>query len=77
MLRRKDGYTKSASKWKHIFRSCSVLLVFFGSLLTNLAFAESFLDSTAITSAEDDAAREEWAYSLGLQAYVFGLPLVS
>lgn len=34
------------------------------------------LDTTALTGAQDDVAREEWAYSLGLQAYVFGLPLV-
>lgn len=44
--------------------------------LTNLAAADISLDSRILASAQDDAAREEWAYSLGVQAYVFGLPLV-
>jgi hypothetical protein len=38
--------------------------------------AEVSLDSSGLTSAQDEAAREGWAYALGLQAYVFGLPLV-
>lgn len=38
--------------------------------------AQISISETGLTSAQDDAAREEWAYSLGLQAYVFGLPLV-
>jgi hypothetical protein len=29
-----------------------------------------------LTSANDDLAKEKWAYSLGVQAYVFGLPVV-
>ena len=54
----------------------------FGALLLSLAVisgsaqAQVTLDTGGLTSAQDDAAREEWAYSLGVQAYVFGLPLV-
>jgi hypothetical protein len=44
--------------------------------LSSQVAAEVKLDSRAATGAQDDAAREEWAYSLGVQAYVFGLPLV-
>ena len=44
--------------------------------MSHLATAEVALDSRMLAGAQDDAAREEWAYSLGLQAYVFGLPLV-
>ncbi len=56
------------------FRACLVP----GLLLLAIARASAdvALDSSQLTGAADDAAREEWAYSLGLQAYVFGLPLV-
>jgi len=59
------------------FRDLAVTL--FASLwlvIANLASADIALDSRMLTGAQDDAAREEWAYSLGLQAYVFGLPVV-
>lgn len=50
-------------------------------LLAAMMFSSSLmgqvsLDTSGLTGVQDDAAREEWAYSLGMQAYVFGLPLV-
>ena len=53
-------------------KALAVLLVF----IVGSAQAQVSLDTSGLTGASDDAAREEWAYSLGLQAYVFGLPLV-
>lgn len=52
------------------------LMLVIGLAINNFATADLTLDSNKLTSAQDDAAREEWAYSLGIQAYVFGLPLV-
>ncbi len=54
-----------------------------GRLFPWLALAVAFPISTfgesvdkLSKSAADELARESWAYSVGLQAYVFGLPLV-
>jgi hypothetical protein len=55
------------------FHATLLLLMVVFSTITRAAVP---IDSTGFTSIQDDAAREEWAYSLGVQAYVFGLPLV-
>lgn len=57
-------------------RDFAKALAVLAALIVGPAQAQVNLDTSGLTSANDDAAREEWAYSLGLQAYVFGLPLV-
>ena len=76
MVRRRDILLQSTSRAKSVHRALTGMLAMLTLFLSTLSAAEVALDSRDLTSAQDDAAREEWAYSLGVQAYVFGLPLV-
>lgn len=68
----REAATRAVS-FRETFTAIFALLTL---LSANLAAADIALDTRMLASARDDAAREEWAYSLGVQAYVFGLPLV-
>jgi len=58
--------------------SAAVLVMVLGLIPVSYA-ADSLqgttLDSSTESTKAEAAAKEEWAYSIGLQAYVFGLPL--
>ena len=76
MRMRNEVSNESASRTRPVRTTFTTFLVLLAMSLANLAAADIALDSRMLASAQDDAAREEWAYSLGVQAYVFGLPLV-
>lgn len=61
---------------KTVFTTLLSALLAASLLLSVPTSGQVAIDETGLASARDDAAREEWAYALGLQAYVFGLPLV-
>lgn len=63
-------------KAKRGFRATLVAALVSTALAPGVTQAQLALDAAGMTSLQDDAAREEWAYALGMQAYVFGLPLV-
>lgn len=45
------------------------------SVLISLTYSAADAQTASEIAARDDIARENWAYSVGMQAYVFGLPL--
>ena len=76
MIRPREIPITSRNRANPVQRAVTALLALLTLSLSTLSAADVALDSRDLTSAQDDAAREEWAYSLGVQAYVFGLPLV-
>lgn len=70
----------SITRWKYVQNLLSqgqVLLIAVSLLLSSVSFAQGGkAGASALESLNDDQAKEMWAYSLGMQAYVFGLPLV-
>ena len=66
----------SAKPGMRLLSIVTMLLAVVSMSIAYPSAAQVKLDSGKVTGSLDDAAREEWAYSLGIQAYVFGLPLV-
>lgn len=75
-MKYKDVSRGPAAGTESVKNVITTIFVLMAMALSNLAAADVSLDSRKLTSAQDDTAREQWAYSLGVQAYVFGLPLV-
>jgi hypothetical protein len=76
MIKRTDVSIGRATRARSSRSTFAAIFALLTLLLANFSTAEVALDSSMLAGAQDDAAREEWAYSLGVQAYVFGLPLV-